>query len=297
MNLNSKLLTQTFLELKQPEDKIQCMYIWIDGSLKNFRTKTKTWPEDPQTPNNLPVMEFCGSATDFDVGDVADYYAKPVKLYKDPFRGGCNRLVFCETYSRERLPTFANNRYRLLASTLLHEPFTFFQTYSLLRKDGKPLCYMDPAYTPDSQFGFACGKYVAEGHYKACLYAGVSMSSLESVSYLGQWRYSIGSFSSAVELGDDVWMSRFLLLRVAEDFDVVVNFEKDQASFWMDMENVSAEKRMRTADSLLSKFVIKEHKPVRIQNFHNRIVLNDLQPDIDPYSLCKKTIEAFNTLT
>ena len=39
-----------------------------------------------------------------------------------------------------------------------------------------------------------------------------------------QWKYGIGPHS-VVNLGDDVWMSRYLLIRVAEDFGVTVNFE------------------------------------------------------------------------
>ncbi|KAF8773048.1 Glutamine synthetase 2 cytoplasmic like protein [Argiope bruennichi] len=190
--MDHKLLTQNFLKLEQPANKVQCMHVYVDGSLRNFRAKDQTWPQKPQHPDEFPLLEFCGSATDFDVGNVADYYAKPVKLYKDPFRREPNTLVFCETYSREGLPTFANNRYRLLkvvnSQLETAASFTFYQSYTFLRKeDGKPLSYMDPAYDPDSKSGFACGRIIAESHYKACLYAGVNMASLEPINRLGQW--------------------------------------------------------------------------------------------------------------
>ncbi|CAL1266667.1 unnamed protein product [Larinioides sclopetarius] len=299
-----KLLTQTFLKLEQPPDKVQCMHVYVDGTLRNFRTKDQTWPQKPRSPDEFPLLEFCGSATDFDVGNLADYYAKPVKLYKDPFRGGPNVLVFCETYSRERLPTFANNRYRLLKADSpkleTETTFTFYQSYTFLRKeDGKPLSYMDPAYDPDSKSGFACGRIVAESHYKACLYAGVNMASLEPVTGLGQWRYSVGGSSSPVEIGDDVWMSRFLLVRVAEDFGVAVNFEKEPAhsNLLLEVEDIAPEKKLRIVDALLSKFVIKEHRHIQIRNLQCKIIMSGYHGDIDPYDLCKKIIEAVATVS
>ncbi|GFS96303.1 glutamine synthetase [Trichonephila clavipes] len=127
-------------------------------------------------------MEFCGSATNFDVGDVADYYAKPVRLFADPFRGGRNKLVFCETFSREGLPTFANNRFRLRTDQRLpQQSFTFYQSYALFRKDGKPLA---PLYEKHPKWDF--GRPIADSHYKACLYAGINIASLEPLDGRGE---------------------------------------------------------------------------------------------------------------
>ncbi|GFU38589.1 glutamine synthetase, mitochondrial [Nephila pilipes] len=277
----SKLVTQTFQDLKQPQDRVQCMHVYIDGSLKSFRTKSLTWHEEPRNPDDFPLMEFCGSATNFDVGDVADYYAKPVRIFADPFRGGRNKLVFCETYSREGLPTFANNRYRLqTAEHLPKQSFTFYQSYALLRKDGKPLA---PLYETDPKWDF--GRPVAESHYKACLYAGIKFASLEPVPGRGEWRYSVSVSSSVVELSDEIWMSRFILQRVAEDFGVNVSFEKGQTSLWLDAENFPHETKLRIVDVLLSQFVVKQHKQVQVRNLDSNIVLSHLQQDLDPYVL------------
>ncbi|KFM59085.1 Glutamine synthetase, partial [Stegodyphus mimosarum] len=291
-----KVLIHSYMQLPQPADKVQCMYVWIDGSLRNVRAKSITFPTVTKNLTELPLMEFCGSATGLDVGDIADFYAKPIKFYSDPFRGGNNKLVFCETYSRDKLPTFANNRYRLLAAEQnVHSHFSqygFQQSFTLLRKDGKPLSYMNSAYDPDSKSGFVCGREIAEACYRACLYAGVRITSMEPLSVKGQWKYCIGP-CSRVDLADDVWMSRFILLRVAEDFGVLVSFETSScgklrnpisAALFICTESMMQDEKQRIVETLFSKFGLKEENPLRVLSFSGRILLSDLNADVDPYS-------------
>ena len=40
----------------------------------------------------------------------------------------------------------------------------------------------------------------------------------------GQWEYQIGP-TCGIDSGDQMWLSRYMLNRVAEDFGVIVSFE------------------------------------------------------------------------
>lgn len=67
------------------------------------------------------------------------------------------------------------------------------------------------------------GRAIADAHYKACLYAGVQISGTNVEVMPGQLEYQVGP-SKGVDIGDHLWMSRYLIHRVAEDFNVVVTF-------------------------------------------------------------------------
>ncbi len=45
-----KSIQQQYLSLEQPKDKVQCMYVWIDGTGEGLRAKTKTCDAEPTKP-------------------------------------------------------------------------------------------------------------------------------------------------------------------------------------------------------------------------------------------------------
>ena len=70
----------------------------------------------------------------------------------------------------------------------------------------------------------AHGRHVVEAHYRACLYAGIEISGINAEVMAGQWEFQVGP-SLGIDSGDQLWLSRYILNRVAEDFDVVVSYE------------------------------------------------------------------------
>ena len=86
------------------------MYVWIDGTGESMRCKTKTIESEPLTPEDLPVWNFDGSSTYQVEGFNSDVYLRPRALFRDPFRLGKNKNVFCETYNFDHKPRVANYR-------------------------------------------------------------------------------------------------------------------------------------------------------------------------------------------
>lgn len=64
---------------------------------------------------------------------------------------------------------------------------------------------------------------------KACLYAGVKISGANAETMPSQWEFQVGPLEG-VEAGDHLWMGRYILHRVAEEFGVAVTFDPKPVS-------------------------------------------------------------------
>lgn len=73
------------------------------------------------------------------------------------------------------------------------------------------------------------GRNLAECHYKACVFAGINIKSFNSQRSISEWKFEIGP-SEALDIADDLVMARFILHRIAEDFNIVIKFEKSEFS-------------------------------------------------------------------
>ena len=98
-------------------ERVQVMYVWIDGTGESMRCKTKTVESEPLAPEDLPVWNFDGSSTYQAEGFNSDVYLHPRALFRDPFRRGKNKIVLCETYNFDHKPGVAN--YRLSCSQVM----------------------------------------------------------------------------------------------------------------------------------------------------------------------------------
>jgi glutamine synthetase len=72
--------------------------------------------------------------------------------------------------------------------------------------------------------GISIGRKLAEAHYRACMYSGLKIGGCNLDVMPGQWEYQIGP-CEGIAAADSLVMSRFLLIRVAEDFGVCINFD------------------------------------------------------------------------
>lgn len=230
-----KSITKNYLTLPQPDDRIQVLYVWIDGSGESLRCKTKTVEFIPQKPEELPIWNFDGSSTGQAEGSNSDVYLHPVALFNDPFRRGHNKIVLCETYKYNKKPTDTNFRKpcnEVMQKAKAHIPwFGIEQEYTLLSVDGHPFGWPKLGF-PGPQGPYYCGvgadkvygRDVLEAHYRACIYAGVKIAGTNAEVMPAQWEFQVGP-CEGIEMGDHLWMARFLLHRVAEDFGVVVSLD------------------------------------------------------------------------
>jgi glutamine synthetase len=85
---------------------------------------------------DYPVWNFDGSSTGQSTGSVSDVHLQPVADFPDPFLGGNNRLVMCETYDHFNRPTPTNfrNKCNEIMKRVAHEEpwFGMEQEYLVL---------------------------------------------------------------------------------------------------------------------------------------------------------------------
>ncbi|CAI8030879.1 Glutamine synthetase [Geodia barretti] len=142
----------------------------------------------------------------------------------------------CETYSKDGTPHPTNKRYscdRIMERVMDEEnpEFAIEQEYTLLDYDGHPFGWPKSGY-PGQQGPYYCavgatnvfGTQISEAHYKACLYAGLCVSGSNAEVMPAQWEYQVGP-CPGIAMGDELWVSRYILHRAAEDFGVIVTLD------------------------------------------------------------------------
>ncbi|KAJ4926056.1 hypothetical protein JOQ06_008240 [Pogonophryne albipinna] len=230
----NKAVRQHYMSLPQGE-RVQVTYIWIDGSGEGLRNKTRTLDVEPQTIDDIPEWNFDGSSTYQAEGSNSDMYLVPVRMFRDPFTQDPNKLVLCEVLKYNRLP--AETNHRMNCNKVMEEIkehiiwFGMEQEYTLLGIDGHPYSWPTNGF-PRPQGPYYCGvgadkafgRDIVECHYKACLYAGVNIYGSNAEVMPSQWEYQVGP-CEGIEMGDQLWVSRFLLHRVCEDFGVVATLD------------------------------------------------------------------------
>lgn len=161
---------------------------------------------------------------------------QPRAIFKDPFRGGGdNILVLTDTYTPagEALPTNTRVAAAEIFGSEKDVPwFGLEQEYTLFNLDKiTPLGWPVGGY-PGAQGPYYCGagadrsfgRAVSDAHYKACLFAGITISGTNAEVMPGQWEYQVGP-CTGIAAGDELWVSRYILQRVCEDFGVVCSID------------------------------------------------------------------------
>merc|ERR1712038_1576422 len=233
-------------------DKTVAEYVWLDGSGITLRSKCRTLEGRVNGVEDIPDWNYDGSSCYQAPTDNSEIIMKPVAVFRDPFRKGNHVLVMTETFRwkdstcTELVP--ANTNFRTHAKKIFdacpdEEPwFGIEQEYTLVGTKTKfttwPLGWPHDGY-PGPQGPYYCsvgasncfGRIIADAHYRACLYAGIKVSGTNAEVMPGQWEYQVGPVEG-IAMGDHLWISRYILQRIAEDFNVSISFAPKLFEEW-----------------------------------------------------------------
>nr|CAH7745052.1 unnamed protein product [Callosobruchus chinensis] len=255
-----KRVYDRYMCLPIPECKVQLTYLWIDHTGENLRSKTRTLDFSPSTYKEVPIWNFNGFHTMKAPKEKSDYYLVPVSLYNDPIRRGANKIVLCETFDADEKPCKTNHRQKCveaLNKVCDHEVYIGFeQDYYIMGSDGRPFGWppMGEPISDRQYYASMCtviGREITECIYRALLYAGVNVYSDCAEPAPSQWELKTNG-ERGVKPADDMWFSRWLMQRIAEDFGLCISFQPFVSPRWSKsgLHVTYSTKKMRDNDGM-----------------------------------------------
>ena len=238
-------------------------YIWIDsvGGLRSKSRVIEVWENEESGGipiPNLPEWSFDGSSTEQATGSDSDCLLKPVHYVLDPLqKTSLGYLVLCEVYQGNGVAHATNTRSKLMnifnsGAAKAEGWFGFEQEYFLYHPDitnrgaengsimGWPNPLINDVDEPAAQGPYYCGvgsenvigREIANKHLQACMEAGILICGLNAEVALGQWEFQVGyrglssdgDEANAVIVSDHLWLARFILNRIAEEYKVAVSY-------------------------------------------------------------------------
>ncbi|XP_037936197.1 glutamine synthetase 1, mitochondrial-like [Teleopsis dalmanni] len=230
-----KSIRNRFKNLPRKGDAYQATYLWIDGTGENLRLKDRVLKKPVKCPSELPSWQYDGSSTYQAAGEDSDTTLIPRAIYPDPFKTKKDIIVMCDTYSANGEPTQSNKRAACQCAydeCADQEPwFGIEQEYSMLDVTGHPFGWPQHGF-PAPQGPYYCsvgadrafGRDIVEAHISACLYVGIDFFGTNGEVKPAQWEFQIGP-TEGIKAADDLWVSRYLLHRIAEIYGVVITFD------------------------------------------------------------------------
>ncbi len=281
-------------------------YLWLDGHqpTQELRSKTRLLPHIEGQAINInffPDWGFDGSSTYQATGEHSDLILRPVAFCKDVLRGeGVAYVVMCEVFQANGKAHSSNQRAllrELLAKGAKKEEIWigFEQEYTFF-KDDRPMGWPKEK-TPKPQGPYYCGvgaekvfgRDIVEEHMRVCQKAGLYLYGINAEVMPAQWEFQIGFRDQETEVpdpltsADHLWMARWFLYRIAENYGVKVSLDnKPIAGDWngAGLHTNFSTGRMRNSETgmreiekairLLSK-THKEHIMVYGENLEKRL--------------------------
>ena len=214
-------------------------YIWLDGYQPEPMMRSKVKATEDDTP---PDWSFDGSSTQQAEGGSSDCLLLPVQTYANP---NGHDLVMTQVQAADHSVHPSNTRAAAAEVTTDEWWFGFEQEFFFTDpQTGEPLGWEDG--TPREQGEYYCGvgagnvvgREISDAHLEACLDLGITLTGTNAEVALGQWEYQC--FGKGIKAADDLWVSRYLLYKIAEEYGVGVNIHpKPKTGDWNGSGTVS----------------------------------------------------------
>ncbi len=209
-------------------DKVILEYIWIDIN-GELRSKNRVLKNFCIVEDNIPEWSFDGSSTGQAEGKFSDIILKPVRAFKNPFINYVESyLVMCECYDNNYIPIKSNNRaecYRYSNNDKEDFWFGIEQEYIIFNKEGELLGKGIDGKNYCSIGGDrAFGRAIVDEHLQMCLEAGLKICGTNAEVMASQWEFQIGP-CGPVEVSDQLWIARYILQRISENYSYYISFE------------------------------------------------------------------------
>jgi len=217
--------------------KIKLEYIWLDGTKPEPQLRSKTKVYSPSIGldgmhlklpelEDLPQWTFDGSSTGQASGNFSDLVLNPVKMCPDPLRD-LGYLVLCEVLNPDGTPHETNHRGNITETEMW---IGFEQEYFIKDISGKILGWGETGKMKP-QGDYYCGvgaenvagRSIMEEHLDYCLSCGLDITGTNAEVALGQWEYQLFA-KDALEAADNLWISRYILERVAERYNCTIEW-------------------------------------------------------------------------
>jgi glutamine synthetase len=206
-------------------------YIWLDGYVptQTLRSKTRVVKDFNGTLEGCPDWSFDGSSTEQAEGGSSDCLLKPVALFPDTVRRDA-WFVMTEVQNPDGTPHESNGR-----ATIDDDDedfwFGFEQEYTIWNPDTNlPIGFPEGGFPgPQGPYycsvgaGKAVGRQIVEEHLDQCLDSGINIEGINAEVMMGQWEFQ-GFAKGAARAGDEIWIARYILERVAEEHGCAINW-------------------------------------------------------------------------
>jgi len=204
--------------------KVILEYIWLDSDLE-LRSKTKTMdPRDKWKLDAIPSWNYDGSSTGQAKTDDSEIILKPQAMFKCPFRK-TGLLIMCDTYDTQNNPLPTNNRHS--ANIIFNENLGEEPWFGLEQEFFIELNNSDEKDNEKHYCGIVVNntcRTIMEEYLEASLRAGIQISGINAEVADGQWEYQVGP-TNGISSGDHLWVSRYILMRIAEKHNATINFD------------------------------------------------------------------------